>query len=84
MQLNNLKTCGKLNKFGFFRTGNHAFCRELDALVPEHWHLINDRDAVPRSGKFFVLYKRAGQRVLLNQVSNSLFYSCSIASWHIL
>lgn len=32
----------------------------------------NCRDAVPRSGKFWILYKRPGQRTLINQVSKIL------------
>ena len=48
-------------------------------LVPDHWQLINDRDAVPRAAKFYVLYKRAGHRVLLNQVQSFLFSSCFVA-----
>ena len=34
--------------------GNHAFARDYEAVVPNTWHVINDRDAVPRTGKFWV------------------------------
>ena len=54
--------------YGAPRTGNHAFARDYEACVPHTWHVINDRDAVPRSGKFFMLYKRPGQRALINEV----------------
>ena len=43
--------------------GNHAFARRYNELVPDTWHVINDRDAVPRIGKFFFLFKRPGHRV---------------------
>lgn len=45
------------------RAGNHAFARLYNQIVPDTWHVINDRDAVPRMGKFFFLFKRPGQRV---------------------
>ena len=45
--------------------GNHAFARKYNSLVPDTWHIINDRDAVPRIGKFVLLFKRPGQRVRL-------------------
>ena len=32
----------------------------------ESWSLINDQDAVARGGKFFGLFKRPGDRVLMN------------------
>ena len=44
------------------RAGNHAFAREMDALVPDHFAVANDQDAVPRSGKFLALFKHAGAR----------------------
>ncbi|BDA45990.1 probable lipase [Coccomyxa sp. Obi] len=53
--------------FGAPRTGNHAFAREYEALVPETWHVINDTDIVPRMGKFVRLYKRPGARVIVDR-----------------
>ena len=35
--------------------------------MPSTWHIINNDDAVTRGGKFFVLYKRGGHRVLINK-----------------
>ena len=32
----------------------------------ESWSLINDQDAVARGSKFFGLFKRPGDRVLMN------------------
>ncbi|KAK9807443.1 hypothetical protein WJX73_007832 [Symbiochloris irregularis] len=53
--------------FGAPRTGNHTFAKEYEHLVPDTWHIINDQDAVPRSGKFMGLFKRGGQRVIINR-----------------
>ncbi|KAK9799340.1 hypothetical protein WJX73_007370 [Symbiochloris irregularis] len=47
--------------------GNHAFCRSYDAVCPDTWHIVNDRDPVPRSGKFLCLFKRPGHRVRINR-----------------
>jgi len=55
-----------LYTFGAPRTGNHAFARDIAAKVPNTWNVINDQDTVPRNGKFIALYKRPGQRVLIN------------------
>ncbi|CAL8470482.1 g10024 [Coccomyxa elongata] len=52
--------------FGSPRTGNHAFARDYQRVVPDTWSIINDQDAVARNAKFWVLYKRPGQRVLIN------------------
>jgi hypothetical protein len=52
--------------FGAPRVGNHAFAREVSERVPQLWNVINDQDTVPRSGKFLFMYKRPGQRVLIN------------------
>ncbi|KAA6429424.1 MAG: hypothetical protein FRX49_00818 [Trebouxia sp. A1-2] len=48
------------------RTGNHAFAREYNAMMPDTWSVINDQDVVTREGKMLFLYKRPGQRVILN------------------
>ncbi|EIE21255.1 alpha/beta-hydrolase [Coccomyxa subellipsoidea C-169] len=58
--------------YGSPRVGNHAFAREFDKVVPHCWHIINNQDAVARSPKFLVLYKRAGQRVLINNNGDML------------
>ncbi|KAK9817451.1 hypothetical protein WJX74_011070 [Apatococcus lobatus] len=52
--------------FGAPRTGNHAFANEYGRRIPQTWHIINDQDAVARMGKFLMLYKRPGLRVLVN------------------
>ena len=52
--------------FGCPRVGNHAFAREYEAAVPDTWHVVNDLDAVARTPKFWVLYKRAGKRMVIN------------------
>ncbi len=41
-------------------------------VVPHCWHIINNQDAVARAPKFLVLYKRAGQRVLINKNGDML------------
>ncbi|CAL5228580.1 g11739 [Coccomyxa viridis] len=58
--------------FGSPRVGNHAFAREFDKVVPHCWHIINDQDAVARAPKFLVLYKRTGQRVIINHNGDML------------
>ncbi|KAK9856097.1 hypothetical protein WJX84_004639 [Apatococcus fuscideae] len=45
---------------------NHAFANEYGRRFPQTWHIINDQDAVARMGKFLMLYKRPGLRVLVN------------------
>lgn len=40
--------------------GNAAFCRAYETLIPDTWHVVHDRDPVPRSGKFFCMFKRPG------------------------
>lgn len=44
--------------YGAPRTGNHAFAREYEALVPHTWHLINDRSG----------FSAASGRVLLSHI----------------
>ncbi|KAK9817879.1 hypothetical protein WJX72_003574 [[Myrmecia] bisecta] len=53
--------------YGAPRTGNHAFARLYNKAVPDTWHVINGQDAVAQEGKFLVLYKRPGHRVIINQ-----------------
>ena len=38
----------------------------------ESWSVINDQDAVARSGKLFGMFKRAGERIFLNQKGDML------------
>ncbi|KAA6424283.1 MAG: hypothetical protein FRX49_05495 [Trebouxia sp. A1-2] len=54
------------------RTGNHAFAREYNAMVPDTWSIINDQDVVTREGKMLFLYKRPGQRVILNAAGHMM------------
>lgn len=58
-------------------------------VVPHSWHIINDQDAVAKAPKFLVLYKRAGQRVVINANSDMLVRPSfienslnSLLSWH--
>jgi hypothetical protein len=46
--------------------GNHVFAREYETKVPDTWHLINDQDVITSTMKFGGMYKRAGQRVIVN------------------
>ncbi|KAK9817845.1 hypothetical protein WJX72_003000 [[Myrmecia] bisecta] len=52
--------------FGAPRTGNYAWAKEFEAAVPNMWHIINDQDLVTRTGRLWGMYKRAGQRVIIN------------------
>ncbi|KAL0035255.1 hypothetical protein WJX79_008828 [Trebouxia sp. C0005] len=52
--------------FGAPRVGNHAFARQYDVTVPDTWNIINNQDVIARAGRFLGLYKRAGQRVMIN------------------
>ncbi|GAB4817731.1 hypothetical protein N2152v2_004777 [Parachlorella kessleri] len=58
--------------FGAPRTGNHAFAELYNEALPDTWHIINNDDMITRGGKFFVLYKRAGHRVLINRRGDML------------
>ncbi|KAK9906400.1 hypothetical protein WJX75_001237 [Coccomyxa subellipsoidea] len=53
--------------YGAPRTGNHAFAREYEQLIPETWHIVHDADVVPRMGKFFRMYNRPGARVIIDR-----------------
>ncbi|KAL0026556.1 hypothetical protein WJX77_006522 [Trebouxia sp. C0004] len=53
--------------FGAPRTGNHAFADDYNRMVPDTWSIINDQDVVTREGKFVFLYKRPGNRVIVNK-----------------
>ncbi|KAK9866093.1 hypothetical protein WJX84_001319 [Apatococcus fuscideae] len=52
--------------FGAPRLGNHAFAKMYNTTVPNTWHVINDQDIVARGGKLWFLYKRPGQRTIIN------------------
>ncbi|KAK9819503.1 hypothetical protein WJX74_000076 [Apatococcus lobatus] len=52
--------------FGAPRTGNRAFAREYELVVPDTWHVINAKDPVTHWAKFAGFYKRCGQRVLVS------------------
>ncbi|BDA51092.1 probable phospholipase A1-Igamma1, chloroplastic at C-terminar half [Coccomyxa sp. Obi] len=69
--------CGKVVRVGCYtygspRVGNHAFAREFNQVVPHCWHIINNQDAVARAPKFLLLYKRAGQVVIINKTGDML------------
>ena len=46
-----------------------AWCAQV---VPATWHIVNDQDAVARSPKFLVLYKRTAHRVIINHAGDML------------
>ncbi|KAL4431080.1 hypothetical protein ABPG75_006336 [Micractinium tetrahymenae] len=56
--------------FGAPRTGNHAHARMYNKAVRQTWHVVNNEDVVVKNGKFIVLYKRAGHRVLINSLGD--------------
>jgi len=51
--------------FGAPRPGNHAFASSFRKAVPDAWDIFHPNDIVPRTGKFFILYKRAAHTVLI-------------------
>ncbi|GAB4816056.1 hypothetical protein N2152v2_003102 [Parachlorella kessleri] len=55
----------QLYTFGAPRPGNHAFARDFLRTVQDSWDVIHSDDAVAKGGKFFLLYKRAANRVLV-------------------
>ena len=64
--------------FGAPRTGNHAFAAETSRLVPETWHIINDRahllaSMAPVLGRLMILTPRdcVPQRILLPGLGSS-------------
>jgi len=54
--------------YGEPRVGNHAFAHEYNAMVPEHFAVINDQDPVTRVP--FGSYKRVGDRILINDLGD--------------
>ncbi|KAL3158681.1 hypothetical protein ABBQ32_011423 [Trebouxia sp. C0010 RCD-2024] len=48
------------------RPGNATFAAQYNAKVPHTWHVINPQDPIPKVGKFWGLFSRPGQRVLVN------------------
>eukprot|EP00892_Ulva_mutabilis_P005824 jgi/Ulvmu1/3613/UM017_0025.1 len=57
----------KVYTYGCPRIGNHTLSAEFQEVVPDTWHVINDQDVVTRTMKMFGLYKRAGQRAIINR-----------------
>ena len=55
--------------------GNHAFCQDYERLVPDTWHVVLQRDPIPRAGKLLGLFKRPGYDQLISSglVCASLF-----------
>ncbi|KAK9808451.1 hypothetical protein WJX73_006949 [Symbiochloris irregularis] len=53
--------------YGCAYPGNHAFCREFDERIHDCWHIIHGQDPIPKAGKFLILSKRPGHRVLINR-----------------
>ena len=49
--------------------------------MPDTWHVINAGDAVPRGGKFLVLYKRNGHRALVNARGARVLRRLSVCFW---
>ncbi|KAK9803205.1 hypothetical protein WJX73_003153 [Symbiochloris irregularis] len=58
--------CMQVVTFGCPHMGDAAFQQGYNSLVPDTWHIIHDRDVVTRMGKFWVLGKRPGHRVLID------------------
>ena len=54
------ESCVQVYTYGAPYPGNHAFAKSYERVCPNTWHLVHDRDPVPRSGKFFCLFKRPG------------------------
>eukprot|EP00892_Ulva_mutabilis_P004928 jgi/Ulvmu1/2807/UM142_0005.1 len=72
--------------FGCPRIGNHALAEEVEELVPDTWHVINDQDVVTRGMKLLGVYKRAGHRVIINRrgdliVRPSHFEASMLQNW---
>lgn len=47
-------------------------------IAPDTWHVINDQDVVAKAPKFLVLYKRSGQRVIINANGDMIVRPTSI------
>ncbi|KAK9828849.1 hypothetical protein WJX72_002401 [[Myrmecia] bisecta] len=60
------------------RTGNHSFAREYNKVVPNTWQVTNDQDAVPRTGKLITMYKRPGNRVIINLLGDLIVRPSSL------
>jgi len=58
--------------FGSPRVGNHSWASLYNQHVPNTWQIINDDDTITRAGKFFLLYKHVGHRVLINKRGDML------------
>jgi Lipase (class 3) len=55
----------EVTTFGCPRTGNRAFAREFERVVPHHWRVVNERDIVPIAMPVGLGYKHAANGVLL-------------------
>ncbi|KAA6420730.1 MAG: hypothetical protein FRX49_09307 [Trebouxia sp. A1-2] len=55
----------KVYTVGAPRAGNHAYAKMYNKVVPDTWGIINYRDPVPQMAKFWFLYARPGNKVLL-------------------
>lgn len=65
-----LPTDLQLYTFGTPRVGNHAFAIRLNAVVPLHFRVVVDGDAIASVPKFCWLYKHAGIKVDLDRQGN--------------
>ena len=46
--------------FGAPYLSNAAFSHDYNTRLPDTWHCVHEADPVPRTGKFFGLFKRPG------------------------
>eukprot|EP00884_Botryococcus_braunii_P001515 jgi/Botrbrau1/11364/Bobra.0038s0112.1 len=72
MQAEHIEAHVTVYTFGQPRVGNHAFAEDYTLMVPDAWSIINDQDIVSRGAKFLVLYKRGGQRVIINALGDMI------------
>lgn len=63
--------------FGCPYVGNHLFAQHCEASVRDTWHIVNDRDIIPRSGKFLFLFKRPGCACLFWQSAEQIDAACT-------
>lgn len=52
--------------FGAPRVGNQAFKEEYDTKIPDTWQITNGRDVVSSIPNFLGLFRRVGERVMIN------------------
>jgi hypothetical protein len=59
--------------FGSPRVGNLAYCRTYNETVPNSYRIVSDGDIVTSiPPKMVIMYKHAGQEVLVDQSGNYL------------